>query len=289
MQLSDPGIIMPILKRHGFKISKSLGQNFITDPAVCPRMAEACGASERTGVIEIGPGLGVLTASLSKRAGKVAAVELDKRLIPVLNETLSGLENVKIINGDALKIDIKGLIQNEFGGMENTIVCANLPYYITTPVIMRFLEERPGVASVTAMVQKEAAARLCAEPGTRECGAVSAAVHYFSEPRVLFEVPRASFYPQPNVDSAVIKLNVRKEPPVKPQNEKFFFALIKAAFCMRRKTILNSISAGICADKKALLPAFEAAGIKPGLRAEQLTLENFSALSDALCQAEAAK
>lgn len=281
MELSNPTVIKSILARYGLRISKSLGQNFIVDPLVCPRMAEECGAGPHIGALEIGPGLGVLTDSLSRRAEKVVSVELDKQLLPILKETLFGLNNVDIVQGDALKIDIKQLISDKFGSME-TIVCANLPYYITTPIIMRFLEEHIPVSSITAMVQEEAANRLCAEPGNRACGAVSAAVHYYCVPQILFKVPRTCFYPQPSVDSAVIKLNILKRPPVKVADEKFFFSVIKSAFCQRRKTILNSISGGLHIDKKPLSDALDNAGIKSGLRAEQLTIKDFAALSNAL-------
>lgn len=283
MDLSNPAVIKSILACHGLRVSKALGQNFIIDPLVCPRMACECGAGHNTGVLEIGPGLGVLTDSLARCAGKVVSVELDKQLIPVLKETLQGLNNVDIVQGDALKIDIKQLISDKFGSME-VMVCANLPYYITSPIIMRFLEEHINVSSITAMVQEEAAGRLCAQPGTRKCGAVSAAVRYYSHPEILFKVPRTSFYPQPNVDSAVIKLDVLKHPPVKAKDEQFFFSVIKLAFCRRRKTVLNSISGGLHIDKKLLSGIMGKAGINPLLRAEQLTLEDFAALSNALCE-----
>ena len=281
MELSSPAMIKSILVRHGIKLSKSLGQNFITDPDVCPRMASECGACPGIGVLEIGPGLGVLTDSLARRAGKIVSVELDKQFIPVLNETLHGLNNVDIVQGDALKIDIKKLISSKFGSME-VIVCANLPYYITSPIIMRFLEEHIPVSSITAMVQEEAANRLCAEPGTRECGAVSAAVRYYSSPHILFKVPRTSFYPQPNVDSAVIKFDILKRPPVETKDEKLFFSVIKSAFCRRRKTVLNSVSGGLNIEKQELSDIMCKSGIKQNLRAEQLTLKDFAALSNAL-------
>ena len=228
MELTDLATIRAVLKRHGFRFSKSLGQNFLTDPSVCPRMALACGANESKGVLEIGPGFGVLTRELSARAGKVVAVELDESLLPVLGETLASARNVEVIPGDALKLDLAGLLKEKFGTME-TIVCANLPYYITSPVLMRFLEERLPVTSLTLMVQKEAARRLCAPPGSRECGAVSAAVSYYAKPQILFEVPRTSFYPCPNVDSAVIRLDVLQTPSVRVKSEEAFFGLVHAA------------------------------------------------------------
>ena len=279
MNLSDVKTIKSVLSRHGFNFSKSLGQNFLINPEVCPKMAEECGAKSGAGVLEVGPGIGVLTAELAKRADKVVSVELDKRLLPVLNETLSDFSNIKIVNADILKVNIKELIQNEFGNME-VEVCANLPYYITSPVIMRFLEERLPINSLTVMVQKEAAERLCAAPGNRECGAVSAAVQYYAQPQILFDVNRTSFMPQPNVDSAVIKLNVRKEPPVKVKSEKDFFRVIKASFAKRRKTILNSLSSTLGIEKSVISSALEKAEIPQNYRAEQLTMEQFASLTN---------
>ncbi|MFU0832841.1 MAG: Ribosomal RNA small subunit methyltransferase A [Oscillospiraceae bacterium] len=281
MELTDLATIQSVLKRHGFRFSKSLGQNFLIDPSVCPRMAEACGADETKGVLEIGPGFGVLTKELSARAGKVVAIELDQSLFPVMEETLSGCSNVRVVQGDVLKLDLGKLLREQFGEMETT-VCANLPYYITSPVLMRFLEERLPVSSLTVMVQKEAAQRLCAPPGSRMCGAVSAAVYYYANPHILFEVPRTSFYPQPNVDSAVIRLDVLRQPPVQVKSEKAFFTLVRAAFGKRRKTILNAVSSGLGLGKNRVLQALQYAEIPPTARAEQLTLEQLAALSNRL-------
>jgi len=283
MNLSDLSTIKSVLSRHGFSFAKSLGQNFLINPDVCPRMAEESGAGAGTGVLEVGPGIGVLTAELAKRAEKVVSVELDRRLLPVLRETLADFSNVKVVNGDVMKLDLKQLISEEFSGMD-VMVCANLPYYITSPVIMKLLEERLPVKSITVMVQKEAAERLCAAPGTRACGAVSAAVRYFAEPEVLFGVDRSSFVPQPNVDSTVIRLTVREEPPVAIRSEKQFFALVRAAFGQRRKTVLNSVSAGLSLGREVVTAALERAGIVQNARAEQLTMEQLAALSNELPQ-----
>ncbi|HHV32740.1 MAG: 16S rRNA (adenine(1518)-N(6)/adenine(1519)-N(6))-dimethyltransferase RsmA [Ruminococcaceae bacterium] len=283
MNLSDLSTIKSVLSRHGFSFAKSLGQNFLINPDVCPRMAEESGAGAGTGVLEVGPGIGVLTAELAKRAEKVVSVELDRRLLPVLRETLADFSNVKVVNGDVMKLDLKQLISEEFSGMD-VVVCANLPYYITSPVIMKLLEERLPVKSITVMVQKEAAERLCAAPGTRACGAVSAAVRYFAEPEVLFGVDRSSFVPQPNVDSTVIRLTVREEPPVAIRSEKQFFALVRAAFGQRRKTVLNSVSAGLSLGREVVAAALERAGIVQNARAEQLTMEQLAALSNELPQ-----
>ena len=279
--LSDLATIRGILSRHGFRFSKSLGQNFLIDPSVCPRMARECGAGERTGVIEIGPGVGVLTRELAMRAKKVVAVELDKRLLPVLAETLGDLDNVSVLNADILKVDLRALIGREFPGME-VLVCANLPYYITSPVIMRVLEEHAPVSSMTVMVQKEAAERICAQPGSRACGAVSVAVRYYAQPEILFQVPRESFMPQPGVDSAVIRLTLRGEPELPVRSEAAFFALVRAAFGQRRKTVLNAISAGLALPKQRVAQALSQTGVEQNARAEQLSMRQFAALSDAI-------
>lgn len=278
-KLSDISNIKDILTRHGFTFSKSLGQNFLINPGVCPRMAEECGAGDGCGVIEIGPGIGVLTYELAKRAEKVVAIELDSRLMPVLEETLEEFDNVKVINADVLKIDLHKLIQEEFPGM-NVAICANLPYYITSPIIMKLLEDRLPVKSITVMVQKEAAQRICALPGSREVGAVSLAVRYYAEPEILFKVAAGSFMPAPKVDSAVIRLNIRQEKCVDVKDEKILFAVIKAAFAQRRKTILNCISTGFSIEKSVLTELLDKAGVKPNDRAEQLSMSEFSAIAD---------
>ena len=219
-RLSDIGTIREILSRHGFTFSKALGQNFLINPTVCPRMAQESGAGPGVGVIEVGPGVGVLTNELCQLAEKVVAIELDKRLLPVLDETLAEYDNVKIVNGDVLKLDLNLLIAEEFPGME-VVVCANLPYYITSPVIMKLLEDRLPVKAITVMVQKEAAQRICAEVGSRMSGAVTVSVNYYAKPEMLFGVSSGSFMPAPKVDSAVIRLNVLPEPPVQTDEALF--------------------------------------------------------------------
>lgn len=279
--LSDPGHIKEVLSRHGFHFSKALGQNFLINPGVCPRMAAECGAQGCKGVIEVGPGIGVLTWELSQVAQKVCAIELDSRLFPVLEETLTGRDNVKIIPGDVMKLDLNQLIRQEFGGGP-VCVCANLPYYITSPVILRLLEEGLPITSITVMVQKEAAQRLCAAPGERECGAVSVAVHYRSQPKLLFQVGRGSFLPPPKVDSAVLRLDLRQEPPVSVADEDWFFRVSRAAFAQRRKTAANSLSATLGLPKPQVEQALAAAGAPENVRAERLTLEQLAALANAL-------
>ena len=281
MDLSDAAVVKAVLARHGFRFTKSLGQNFLTDPEVCLRMAGESGARSGVGVLEIGPGAGVLTAGLAKSGAKVVSVELDGKLLPILRETLSGFDRVKIIQGDVLKLDLRKLIESEFAGMD-AVVCANLPYYITSPVIMRLLEERLPVSRITVMVQKETAQRLCVPPGSRACGAVSAAVRYYSEPEILFEVPRTDFIPRPNVDSAVIRMNVLKKPSVSVTDERKFFQLIKAAFGQRRKTLVNSVASGMALPKSKVSLALEAVYIPQNARAEELTMEQFADLSNEL-------
>ena len=276
-----PATIKEVLGRHGFRFSKALGQNFLIDPRVCPRMAAESGAAECAGAIEVGPGLGVLTYELAQVAKKVVAIELDQRLFPVLGETLADCPNVELVQGDVLKLDLHALIQEKFGGQE-VCVCANLPYYITSPVIMGLLEGGLPLKSITVMVQKEAAERICAQPGQRACGAVSVSVHYHSRPQVLFGVSRGSFLPPPNVDSAVIRLDLRREPPVQVADEGWFFRVSRAAFAQRRKTAANSISASLGLPKAQVEAALGAAGIPANARAEQLSLEQFAALANAL-------
>lgn len=281
MNLSDIGTIKSILSRHGFSFSKALGQNFLTNPKVCPEMARLSGAAKGVGVIEVGPGIGVLTVELASLADKVVSIELDKRLLPVLEETLAEYDNVKVVNDDILKIDLKKLIEEEFEGLD-VVVCANLPYYITSPVIMRLLEERLPISSITVMVQKEAAQRICAPLGTRQAGAVTASVNYYAEAKTLFKVSAGSFMPPPKVDSAVIRLDIRPQPPVDVTDEKLMFAVIKAAFAQRRKTIQNSLANSMHLDKAAVTSALEKSGVSPTARAEQLTLTDFAAIANGL-------
>ena len=279
--LSDIGVIKSILTRHGFIFSKSLGQNFLVNPSVCPKMAELSGADAGVGILEIGPGIGVLTTELAKRAEKVVSVELDKRLLPVLAETLSDYHNVEIVNEDILKLDLAQLLKEKFSGLK-VCVCANLPYYITSPIIMHLLESRLPLEAITVMVQKEAAQRLCAPVGSRESGAITAAVHYYADTEILFQVSRGSFLPPPNVDSTVIRFTIKKTPPVEVTNEKLFFSLIRCAFEQRRKTALNALSAGTHFSKDTIKNAMEEAGLPLEIRGEKLQLEDFACLSDIL-------
>lgn len=278
MDLSNINTIRSLLSGTGFSFKKSLGQNFLIDQTVCPAMAESS-CDENTGVLEIGPGIGVLTAELSKRAKKVIAIELDERLKQLLPITLADCKNVEVIYGDAMKLDLKEIIKEHFSDCERVAVCANLPYYITSPIIMMLLENKLPISSITVMVQLEAAERICAEVGSRQAGAVTAAVSYYAEKEILFTVSRESFLPSPNVDSAVIKLNILKEPPVKVSDEKKFFGLIKACFAQRRKTLVNTVSNTMGISKDILRNALNELGLKETVRGEELTMEQLSLLS----------
>lgn len=277
--LTNINVIRDIFERHGFTFSKALGQNFIINPSVCPKIAEMGNAKKGFGIIEIGTGVGVLTNELAKRADKVVAVEIDDRLIPILEETLSEYDNVTVINADVMKTDLAAVIEEHFGGLE-VAVCANLPYYITSPIIMYLLESRLPIRSVTVMVQKEAGVRLCAKPGSRECGAVTAAVHYYAEPKLLFNVSRGSFMPAPNVDSCVIRLDIREKPPVEVSDEKFFFRMVRGAFSQRRKNLANSLSSSLGMDKSAVTNSIRAAGLSENIRPEQLSLQQLADVSE---------
>ena len=282
-ELSNINVVREILSRHGFHFSKSLGQNFIVNPEVCPRIAYESGVDKDMCALEIGPGIGVLTKELAKRAKQVLAVEIDEALPPVLAETLAEFDNVTVLGADVLKIDVLKTAREHFGDTP-FVVCANLPYYITSPILMKLLEEGCGAESITVMVQKEAAQRIAAKPGTRDCGALTAAIHYYSEPEKLFDVGKNSFVPAPKVDSSVIRLKIRKEPPVSVPDEKYFFKVIRASFGQRRKTLANSVSGGLGLTKDEILCALERCGLSPTARAEELSLEDFAAFSAALAE-----
>ena len=279
--LSDISVIRSVLEKHGFNFSKALGQNFLINPSVCPRMAEYSLANENTGVIEIGAGIGVLTAELAKIAKKVVCVELDTRLLPILDETLADFDNIEIVNADVMKTDLKALIEEKFQGMD-VVVCANLPYYITSPVITMLLESRLPIKAVTVMIQKEAADRLCTPVGSRDSGAITVCTNYYAEVKQLFNVSRGSFMPAPNVDSTVIRLDIREYPAVEVSDEKKFFKMVKAAFAQRRKTALNSISSGMGLSKTQVADALRASGLEENVRAEKLTMEELATLCENL-------
>ncbi len=283
MELTNIGVIKELFERHGFSFTKSLGQNFLINPAVCPKIAELGGAKPGVCALEIGTGVGVLTKELAKRCDKVIAVEIDTSLKPILEETLADYDNVEIVFADVMETDLAALLAEKSGGLD-TVVCANLPYYITSPVIMRVLESRLPISAMTVMVQKEAADRICAKPGTRDCGAISCAVSYYSEPKLLFKVGRGSFMPSPNVDSAVIRLNVKPAADIPAEEEKLLFRIIRAAFSQRRKQVANPISGELHLSKAELSALMEGCGIKPTARAEELTLKDFGKLTKAVIE-----
>lgn len=280
-RLTDIGVIKDIMERYGFRFSKGLGQNFLINPSVCPRIAEMGNARKDFGIIEIGTGFGVLTAELAQRAGKVVAVEIDSRLMPVLNETLSGYDNVKIIYDDILKVDLDRIIREEFEGL-SVAVCANLPYYLTSPIIMRLLELRLPIKSITVMVQKEAAKRLCASLGTRDAGAITVAINYFADAKMLFSVSRGSFMPMPKVDSCVIRLDIKDKTPKGVKDEDFFFKTVKAAFSQRRKTLANSVSSSMGLPKDMVSDIIRESGIDVSVRPEQMSMDEFIRFSNLL-------
>ncbi len=279
--LSDISVIKDILSKNGFTFSKALGQNFLVNPSVCPKMAELSTADSETGVLEIGPGIGVLTKELCLRAKKVVSIEIDERLPAVLSQTLAEFDNVKIVSADVMKLDLAKLIEEEFPGMR-VVVCANLPYYITSPVIMKLLESKLPIEAITVMIQKEVADRLCAEAGTRNAGAITVSVNYYATAKKLFDVSRGSFMPAPNVDSAVIRLDLKSEPDVFVSDEKKFFRMVKAAFGQRRKTALNAISAGMGIAKPDVAAALEKSGLDLNIRAEKMTLQELATLCENL-------
>ncbi len=283
--LASGKTVKQIIAAHGFTFNKNLGQNFLIDANVLENIVEAAGVDEHTGVIEIGSGAGVLTQALAQRAGKVVSIELDKRLIPILQATLKEYENVQIIQGDALKIDMHKIIKDAFEGLSVKVI-ANLPYYITTPIIMGLLENKMNIESIVVMIQKEVAERMVAAPGTKDYGALSVAVQYFTSPSMVSIVSPHCFIPQPKVASAVIKLQRLKEPPVKVQSEKYFFSTVKAAFGQRRKTLLNALAnAGVFGKtKEQIKQILENIDIKENQRGETLSMQEFAKLSNALYQ-----
>ena len=281
MNLADIRTVKELLTPLGFSFKKSLGQNFLIDPDVCPAMAESAADGE-TGILEIGPGVGVLTVECAKVAKKVVAIELDSRLKPVLAKTLADYPNAEVVFGDAMELDLTALIKEKFSDCKKVAICANLPYYITSPIIMKLLTSKLPIESITVMVQKEAGERLCAEVGSRDAGAVTVAVAYYAKAQLLFEVGRDSFMPPPNVDSAVIRLDVLENPPAKVKNEEFFFSLIKACFAQRRKTLCNTVSNTLGIGKEKIANALKELGLSETVRSEALTFEQLAALSDKL-------
>ncbi len=280
--LWDYNCIKKLLEPVGFSFSKSMGQNFIVDPDICPTMAQVLDADEKTGVLEIGPGIGVLTRELCRIAGRVVSVELDERLYPVLDKTMSGCDNFTLIKGDIMKLNLASLIREQFEGMHRIKVCANLPYYITSPVLMLLLESELPIDEIEVMVQQEAAERLTASVGSRRGGAITVLVNFYGTAQTVMQVPKQSFYPVPGVDSAVIKITMHVNNPYALCNKDKFFKLVRAAFAQRRKTVVNSLNATLGIAKSDAVNALEQLGIDTAVRAEKLRMEDFVNLTDLL-------
>jgi 16S rRNA (adenine1518-N6/adenine1519-N6)-dimethyltransferase len=283
--IATPGRTREILEKYGFSFKKSLGQNFLIDTNILRKIVDFAELSEETGAIEIGPGIGALTEQLARRAKKVVAFEIDKRLLPILADTLSPYGNVRIIHQDVLKADIHRVIAEEFTDVADIMVVANLPYYVTTPIIMKLLTDRLPIRGIVVMLQKEVADRISAKPGTKDYGSLSIAIQYYTEAETVMTVPRTVFIPQPNVDSAVIRLKKRQQPPVDVEDESFFFQVVRASFAQRRKTILNNLVNNLPngkAMKEQIERVLTETDIDPRRRGETLTMEEFAALSNAL-------
>ncbi len=285
MKLYNPSELKKVIEMHGFSFSKSLGQNFLIDKNVLDSIVEGSGVDKTSGALEIGPGAGVLTRELAQSSASVVSVEIDKSLMPLLDYTLSEFHNVSVINEDVLKVDLSALVEEHFGSMPVHVV-ANLPYYITTPIIMKFLEEEIPVRSLTVMVQKEVADRMAAAPGGKDYGALSAAVQFYTVPKIITKAEPHCFMPQPKVASVVIRLEVQPKPTVSVKNKKQMFDIIKSAFGQRRKTLVNALSKSpyINIGKDSVLTALEAMGLDPNIRGEKLSLEQFARLSDLIGQ-----
>ncbi|WP_138496091.1 16S rRNA (adenine(1518)-N(6)/adenine(1519)-N(6))-dimethyltransferase RsmA [Paenibacillus pinistramenti] len=286
-EVSTPKRTKEIIQRYGFSFKKSLGQNFLIDQNILSKIVGAADLDSSKGALEIGPGIGALTEKLADAAGRVVAVEIDQRLLPILGDVLEPYPHVKVVHGDVLKIDLKALFQEEFKDVSRVSVVANLPYYVTTPILMKLLEERLPLENIVVMIQKEVAERMAASPGGKEYGSLSIAVQYFSEPELVCTVPHTVFIPQPNVDSAVIRLKVRQERPVEVADEAFFFEVVQASFSQRRKTISNNLKSRFFAkdDRTELERLLGLAGIEPVRRAETLSIEEFARLSNVLFEA----
>ncbi|MFA5523191.1 MAG: 16S rRNA (adenine(1518)-N(6)/adenine(1519)-N(6))-dimethyltransferase RsmA [Tissierellales bacterium] len=278
-RLYSPAVVKGIIDKHGFRFSKSLGQNFLIDGNIIDRIVEGANIKDEDGIIEIGPGIGTLTQKLCESAEKVVAIELDNNLLPILEETLGDYSNLEVVHGDVLKVDINKIIEEKLEGRKVKVV-ANLPYYITTPIIMKLLEENLKIDKIVVMVQKEVALRMKATPGNKDYGALSIAVQYYSKPEIIVDVPKNVFMPRPNVDSAVIMLSVYPEPIIRVKDEKLFFRVVKAAFGKRRKTLLNALDSGIELKKEEIGLILEKSGIDPIRRGETLSITEFARIAD---------
>ncbi len=283
--IATPVRTREILDKYGFSFKKSLGQNFLIDTNILNRIVDHANLTDNSAAIEVGPGIGALTEQLARRSKKVMAFEIDQRLLPILADTLSPYRNVKVVHQDILKADVKQYIAEELAGIEDIMVVANLPYYVTTPILMKLLEEKLPIRGIVGMLQKEVADRLAAKPGTKEYGSLSIAVQYYTVAETVMIVPKTVFIPQPNVDSAVIRLTVREEPAVKVKDEEFFFQVTRASFAQRRKTILNNLTSQLPngkQNKEQIVAALKEVGVDESRRGETLSIEEFGRLSDAL-------
>lgn len=282
MDLCNRNDIQALLQRHGFHFSKAMGQNFLIQGWVPRDIAAASGADQHTGVREIGPGIGPQTRELAQRAGKVVSVELDRRLYPVLEETMADFPNFTLIRGDVMQQELPALVREHFGGLR-PILCANLPYNITTPLLTRVVESR-CFQSLTVLIQKEVAQRICAAPGTADYGAFTLLMQYYTAPELLFEVPNTCFLPAPKVTSAVIHCPVRQQPPVEVGSEAMLWRTVRAGFALRRKTLVNSLQTGFSLPKDRLAAIVSACGLPENVRGERLSLADYAALADALAR-----
>ncbi len=283
--IATPVRTKEILNKYGFSFKKSLGQNFLIDPNILRNIVSHADLTANSGAIEVGPGIGALTEHLARAAKKVVSFEIDQRLLPVLEDTLSPYDNVKIIHSDILKADVINVIAEEMPGIEDIMVVANLPYYVTTPILMKLLNDRLPIRGFVVMMQKEVADRISAKPGTKNYGSLSIAIQYYCTAEVAMIVPKTVFMPQPNVDSAVLRLIRHDKPPVTVINEDFLFEVTRASFAQRRKTILNNLQAGLQGGKEkkeAILAALASVGVEPARRGETLSIEEFGLLADAL-------
>lgn len=283
--IATPVRTKEILEKYGFSFKKSLGQNFLIDPNILRNIVSHANLTENSGAIEVGPGIGALTEHLAREAKKVVSFEIDQRLLPVLEDTLSPYDNVKIVHSDILKADVAQVIEEEMPGIEDIMVVANLPYYVTTPILMKLLNDRLPIRGFVVMMQKEVADRITAKPGTKAYGSLSIAIQYYVTAEIAMVVPKTVFMPQPNVDSAVIRLIKHENPPVKVIDEDFLFEVSRASFAQRRKTILNNLQNGLVngkQNKELILQALEGAGIEPSRRGETLSIQEFGKLADCL-------
>lgn len=283
--IATPIRTQEIMAKYGLKVKKSLGQNFLIDPNILRKIVGQANLTKESAAIEIGPGIGALTEHLARDAGKVLAFEIDQRLLPVLEDTLSPYDNISIVHSDVLKADVLAEIEKELAGYEDIMVVANLPYYVTTPIIMKLLLEKLPIRGLVVMLQKEVAERITAKPGSKAYGSLSIAIQYYTEAEMALTVPKTVFLPQPNVDSAVIRMTKRPEPQVRVIDEDFFFTVTRGSFVQRRKTILNNLQSAMPLGKEKkefILKALEEAGIEPSRRGETLTIKEFGLLADKL-------